>query len=42
MVTRDVLIPRPETEFLVDAVLELLEPDVPGGNPGDSARVVVR
>jgi len=28
-VTRDVLIPRPETEFLVDAVLELLEPDVP-------------
>lgn len=28
-VTRDVLIPRPETEFLVDKVLELLEPGVP-------------
>lgn len=28
-VTRDVLIPRPETEFLVDKVLELLEPNLP-------------
>lgn len=28
-ITRDVLIPRPETEFLVDKVLEVLEPGVP-------------